>query len=63
MKVSTKKLATIIAALRFFQANYDSDDEEWQELFSLHFIEHKPLTYDEIEALCERLGSQTLEGL
>jgi hypothetical protein len=63
MKVSTKELATIIAALRLFQANYDSEDEEWQELFSLHFIEHRPLNNDEIEALCERLGSETLEGL
>lgn len=56
MKVSERELATILAALRLFQSNYDSENSEYQEIFSLHFEDYTPLTNQEIDSLCERLN-------
>jgi len=45
--------ATILAALRFWQANGDDEDAE----FSEHFTVHKRLTEEEIDDLCETLNT------
>ena len=67
MKLTDRELATVLAALRFWQAEmvnaYEScEADDWPSSIPVvdkggHFREHKPLTPDEIDGLCERLNS------
>jgi hypothetical protein len=52
MTVSDRELATILAALRLFQANFAPNAEP----FACFFVEHSPLSPEEIDELCERLN-------
>lgn len=56
MKLSDKELATVLAALRYWQqdlANAQGDDEG---PISPHFEDVEPLSAGEIDDLCERLN-------
>jgi hypothetical protein len=57
MQVTSQELATILAALRFFQANFD-DKEQMVEEMEYHFQDCEPLMYDEIDELCEKINRQ-----
>lgn len=50
--LSDRDLATILAALRTFQANWDGATLATAD----HFAADQPLSPDEIDALCERLN-------
>lgn len=59
--LTPKELATVLAALRFWQ---ELERGEPCEKFlpenarkGTHFEEHDPLTVEEIDSLCERLNS------
>jgi hypothetical protein len=58
--MTSKELATVLAALRFWQQELqdiaDHPDEDNWIAESLHFQEHEPLTSEEIDDLCERLN-------
>lgn len=54
---SEKELATILAALRFFQANFN-DLAEMREEMPLHFENVLPLNHKEIDELCEQLNTE-----
>lgn len=49
--LNDRELATVLAALRLFQEQ-DADDRADSE----YFADVKPLTDDQIDALCERLN-------
>lgn len=49
MRLNDRKLATVLAALRMFQAH----PAGWME----HFTDVKPLTNDDIDALCEEINT------
>ena len=49
--LNARELATVLAALRYWQQNPDEDLIDGGQ----HFTEHSPLTPNEIDALCERL--------
>lgn len=55
MQPTTRELATILAALRHWQANMASDCR-LEEVFAEHFSETTPLTTTEINNLCEKLN-------
>ncbi len=48
-----RELATILAALRYFQQDLAANEEG---PISEHFNEHTPLSVDEIDDLCERIN-------
>ena len=55
------ELATVLAALRYWQADLD----QWEYLRSavppfhdMHFENSPPLTSEEVDDLCERLNSE-----
>ena len=50
--LAKKELATILAALRFFQANFN-DLAEMKEEMPLHFENVLPLNHQEIDELCK----------
>lgn len=57
LRFDKSDLATILAALRFFQEQYDNRSarvirEDWPD----HFVGIKPLGTDDISTLCERLN-------
>jgi hypothetical protein len=54
---SDRETATVLAALRYFQANHS----DAVEACDLHFASHAPLTDKEIDSLCEHinLGNDT----
>jgi hypothetical protein len=52
-KITDSELATILSALRYFQANLDDGKEACED----HFKDAPALTYDEIDALCESLNT------
>lgn len=54
MKLTTRELATISAALRYWQANYDN---EVHDFFGDYFSDVAPLTGAEIDKLCEELNN------
>ncbi len=54
--LSAKELATILAALRFLQANFN-DLEEMREEMPLHFEKVSPLNHQEIDELYEKLNA------
>jgi hypothetical protein len=58
--MTSKELATVLAALRYWQQELQEiaeqpDEDNWIAE-SLHFQEHEPLTVEEIDDLCERLN-------
>ncbi len=62
--VTTKETATILAALRLFQSTIGIDSEGVNQM--PHFINHDPLTLEEVDDLCERIvfdipGSSNVE--
>lgn len=57
MKFNSEETATILAALRFFQASFPSQ-KEVQANFPLHFGEMIPLSSTQINELCERINCQ-----
>lgn len=54
MQIKTRELATILAALRYWQANALGLGLE--EVFAEHFAETTPLSTREIDILCEKLN-------
>jgi hypothetical protein len=52
-RVSNREISTILAALRYFQANLDDIDN----LELDHFIDVDRLSYEEIDRLCEAINS------
>jgi hypothetical protein len=62
-QLSDRELATLLAALRYWQQNlalaalHPKDGP-----ISSHFDEHPPLTVEEIDALCERLNSGGIDS-
>lgn len=57
MKISNRELATVLAALRLWQAGLPLDFEGDAGRTG-HFEEHAPLTPDEIDKLCERINCE-----
>ncbi len=53
ISITDREVATILAALRYFQQDLAANEEG---PFSEHFIEHTPLSVDEIDHLCERIN-------
>lgn len=51
-KFSYREIATILAALRYFQANID----DIALLEMTHFEDVEPLTSEEIDTLCEEIN-------
>jgi len=49
---SNRETATVLAALRYFQANHS----DAVEACSSHFDTHAPLTDKEIDSLCEHIN-------
>ena len=57
MTLNPAELATVLAALRYFQDEFQcTDSTELADLFP-HFTDHRVLTTAEIELLCERLNA------
>lgn len=59
MNLNERELATVLAALRYFQNALRCDGAEnlrvgWMD----HFGDVMPLTEDEVDSLCERLNLQ-----
>ena len=52
IQLSDRELATVLAALRYWQQDLAENDGPISE----HFDEHTPLTVEEIDDLCERLN-------
>jgi hypothetical protein len=58
-KLTDRELATVLAALRLFQRQRGGFNRpEWGE----HFVEVRPLTDRQIDALCERLNCGGSDG-
>jgi hypothetical protein len=53
MKLTLTELATVLAALRYWQR---MTDEATRGNISEHFDEEEPLTDDDIDELCEKLN-------
>jgi hypothetical protein len=51
-RMNDRELATVLAALRYWQQDLAENDSPISE----HFAEHTPLTVEEIDDLCERLN-------
>jgi hypothetical protein len=57
-----KELATVLAALRYYQQDWQKEIDEAERenrdpiAMSEHFDEQEPLTPDEIDDLCERIN-------
>jgi hypothetical protein len=62
-QLSDRELATLLAALRYWQQNLAREEPQSNEgPISPHFAEHSPLTVEEIDALCEQLNSGGIES-
>ncbi len=53
LDLTSRELATVLAALRYWQA--DIQDPSFQ--FGDHFADERPLSAVEIDDLCEKLNS------
>jgi hypothetical protein len=53
IQLTDRELATVLAALRYWQQDLAENDDG---PISDHFIDHTPLTVEEIDDLCERLN-------
>jgi hypothetical protein len=59
VRLSDRQLATILAALRFWQQQLDESESE--PPIREHFEDDiTPLTIEEIDAFCERLNCRTI---
>lgn len=59
LKLSSRELATVLAALRYWQSDVlDSGDEDRQAkaVMPEHFEDDKPLSSEDVDELCERLN-------
>ena len=55
--LSKKETATVLAALRYWQHDLEEDDEQaLDEAGHFHFDEVAPLSFKEIDALCEKIN-------
>jgi hypothetical protein len=54
--MSERELATVLAALRYWQQDLNANDSP--PIDGEHFAECEPLSSEEIDALCERLNLQ-----
>ncbi|MBM4072699.1 MAG: hypothetical protein FJ271_27800 [Planctomycetes bacterium] len=52
IQISDRELATVLAALRYWQQDLAENDGPISE----HFAEQTPLSVEEIDDLCERLN-------
>jgi len=52
--LTSRELATVLAALRYWQRDLESADEIFDS--GDHFVDQLPLTAAEIDELCERLN-------
>jgi hypothetical protein len=60
MNLSARELATVLAALRYWQQDLERNEEEEDSgpIIADHFDETiTPLTVEEIDELCERLNA------
>lgn len=55
MNFDKRETATVLAALRFYQANF-YDTEQMKEEMCFHFTDDEPLDHDQIDELCERIN-------
>lgn len=56
VRLTDRELATVLAALRYFQQDLTENEDEGP-ISPDHFTEQiTPLSVDEIDALCERLN-------
>lgn len=56
MELSDRELATVLAALRYWQQSMDGSTAWAKHVMPEHFYDVKPLTSGEIGALCERIN-------
>lgn len=59
MTLTDRELATVLAALRQWQMDFEANPDEMAD--SVHFEDHEPLTSVEIDVLCERLNRKGAE--
>lgn len=58
VRLSDRELATVLAALRFWQRALAENEDEAP--VADHFVEDiRPLSCEEIDELCERLNTET----
>jgi len=55
MELSDREVATVLAALRYWQGECGPENAEATD--NVHFDECAPLTMTEIDGLCERLNA------
>jgi hypothetical protein len=55
--MNDRELATVLAALRYWQTDLEQYGTDDLIDAAGHFAEHTPLTPDEIDELCERLNA------
>jgi len=62
--LSDEELATTLAALRYWQNDLGHNEAHGEPLIDGegHFAEHKPLTVEQIDGLCERLNLGEIAG-
>ena len=54
VELSDREIALVLAALRNWQM--DELNEDLVDTFSGHFVDHEPLSDEEIDDLCERIN-------
>jgi hypothetical protein len=54
IKLTTRELATVLAALRYWQG--ELEDTGGEPPIDDYFVDQKPLMPDDIDELCERLN-------
>lgn len=56
--LTDREVSFILASLRNWQLDTSSTEskERLSETFAEHFVEHEPLSDEEIDALCERIN-------
>lgn len=59
--LTKRETATLLAALRFFQANFNDTDQMKEEM-SFHFQDNEPLDHEEIDSLCEQINCGLIEN-
>jgi len=59
--ITEQELATVLAALRYWQQDLEANDEP--PISEEFFADSEPLTSDEIDGLCERLNCEPEETL
>jgi hypothetical protein len=60
-RLSDRELATVLAALRYWQHDLAENEEEGP-IGQEHFAEVTPLSVAEIDGLCERLNCEPAAG-